>query len=268
MEDAYSALGVSFSNAIHESQGRGGMIESPSKGVTIQSVERAVAVIGAFIEDGTPLSVSEVASRTRLAPATVHRLLTTLVRAGWLEQDHRSSRYELSVGLLGSAAIALASSSLLRHGQYFLSQVSQATGLNSFVAVLRGRTSVLLARAQGREGSASDFQVGKANPLHASASGKLFLAVMSPAQRDEMLSALGELRRFTANTIVDPERFRDEMEHIREVGYAVDNSELYDSYHSRQCLSARPTAASAPRSVPAAGRRWTRARWRKCCCGR
>ena len=208
------------------------MIESPSKGVTIQSVERAVAVLGAFIEDGTPLSVSEVATRTRLAPATVHRLLTTLVRAGWLEQDHRSSRYELSVGLLGSAALALASSSLLRHGQYFLSQVSQATGLNSFVAVLRGRTSVLLARAQGREGSASDFQVGKANPLHASASGKLFLAMMSAARREEMLSALGELRRFTANTIVDPDRFRDELDHIRDVGFAVDSSELYDSYRS------------------------------------
>ena len=100
------------------------------------------------------------------------------------------------------------------------------------IAVLRGRTSVLLARAPGREGSASDFQVGKANPLHASASVKLFLAMMTAAQREEMLSALGDLRRFTANTIVDPDRFRDELDHIREGGYALDSSELYDSYRS------------------------------------
>src|SRR5688572_29685201 len=99
------------------------------RGGSIQSVERAGAVLDVFFEDGQQLSVSEVAARTHLAPATVHRLLSTLVRMEWLEQDARNSRYELSERLLASAALALASSNLLRHGQQYLHQVSDATSL-------------------------------------------------------------------------------------------------------------------------------------------
>src|SRR5712691_12310206 len=83
---------------------------STPKGVTIQSVERAVSVLHVFFEEGGPLSVTEVVAKTGLAPATVHRLLSTLIKTGWLDQDPKSARYELSVKLLGSAAMGLAGS--------------------------------------------------------------------------------------------------------------------------------------------------------------
>ena len=197
---------------------------------SIQSVERAGAVLDVFFEDGQQLSVSEVSARTHLAPATVHRLLSTLVKMGWLEQDARNSRYELSERLLGSAALALASSGLLRHGQHFLHQISDATGFNSHLAVPRDRVSVLLSRVQGKAGSASDFQVGKTMPLHASASGKLFLAYMPEKKRRDVLAEIGVLKQFTANTITDAQRLERELVTIRELGYAVDGNELYESH--------------------------------------
>ena len=124
-------------------------------------------------------------AKTGLAPATVHRLLSTLVKTGWLEQDPKSARYELSVKMLGSAAIVLASSPLLRYGRHFLSGISDATGLNRYLAVLRRRGSVLPAQVQGKAGSASDpkFQIGETLPFHATASGKLFLAFLPESGR-------------------------------------------------------------------------------------
>jgi DNA-binding IclR family transcriptional regulator len=202
------------------------------KSGSIQSVERAGALLDVFFEDGQQLSVSEVAARTHLAPATVHRLLTTLVKMDWLEQDTRNSRYELSERLLGSAALALASSSLLRHGQQFLHQVSDATNLNTFLAVPRDRVSVLLARVQGKLGSASDFQVGRTLPLHASASGKVFLAYMPEKKRRQVLEELGELRQFTPNTITDKNRLEAELITVRELGYGAEVTELRESHRS------------------------------------
>jgi len=108
---------------------------TPKRG-TIQSVERAVSALHVFFEEGTSLSVTEVVAKTGLAPATVHRLLSTLVKTGWLEQDPKSARYELSVKMLGSAAMVLASSALLRYGHHFQSGISDTTGLNSYLAVL------------------------------------------------------------------------------------------------------------------------------------
>ena len=202
-----------------------------AKSGTIQTVERALGVLEVFFEDAGSVSVTEVAAKTGLAPATTHRVLSTLVGMGWLEQDVRSSRYQLSEQLLGSAALALANSVLLREGQHFLSRISDATGLNSFLAVRRNRSSVLLARAQGRRGSSSDFQVGKAIPMHASASGKLFLAFLPEAERREIVSQV-DLKANTSRTITDREQLEIELRTIREVGYAADRNELYESYKS------------------------------------
>jgi DNA-binding IclR family transcriptional regulator len=207
---------------------------SAPKGVTIQSVERAVSTLQVFFEEGSPLSVTAVVAKTGLAPATVYRLLSTLVKTGWLEQNPKSTRYELSVKMLGSAAMVLAGSPLRSHGRHFLSAISETTGLNSYLAVLIRRGSVLLARVRGKAGSASDptFQVGKTLPLHASASGKLFLAFLPESERRQLLARQGEFRRITSNTIVDPRRFADELEAIRHTGYAVDRGELYEGYRS------------------------------------
>src|SRR4051812_16924108 len=122
------------------------MTQVAAKGVTVQSVERAVAMLQAFFEEGRPLSMTELAGRTGLAPATVHRMLSTLLKLGWIERDPRSSRYELSGRMIGNAALAVANSPLLQAAYPLLNRLSEATGLNSFVAVLASRGSVLLAR--------------------------------------------------------------------------------------------------------------------------
>lgn len=202
-----------------------------SSSVTIQAVERAAAVMEVFFQEGASLSLSEVAEHSLLAPGTVHRLLFTLIEIGWIEQDPRSLRYDVSEYMLGNAALALASSAFLREGNHFLGKVSEATGLNSYLAVRRGKGSVLLARAQGRSGSSSDFQVGKSLPLYASASGKLFLAFMTQDERDALLADL-ELRKLTSRTIVERQELENDLQRIRELGYALDRSELYESYSS------------------------------------
>ena len=198
-------------------------------GGSIQSVRRAAAVLDVFFEEGGSRSVTEIVQRTRLAPATAHRLLSTLVQAGWLEQEPKSSRYKLSHRMLGSAALALANSSLLGHGQHFLTRIAANTGLNAYLAVLMRRGSVLLARAQGRAGSAPDFQIGKTHPLHASASGKLFLAYLPEKEALGLLQRQGEPKSFTANTLTGFEQITIELEEIRRRGYAADRGEMYET---------------------------------------
>ncbi len=199
---------------------------------TVQSVERAIASLVVFFEEGVPLGVTEVSLRTGLAPTTVHRLLSTFVKAGWLIQDKRQSRYELSELMLANAAVALEGSPLVRQGYAFLRRISDETGFSSFLAVLTRGGPVLLERVQGKQGGASDFQVGRRLPLNASASGKLFLAYLPDAARQAALDAAGELRRFTPNTVTDRELLLEELASVREHGYAVDQRELYEFYCS------------------------------------
>jgi DNA-binding IclR family transcriptional regulator len=208
------------------------MSQAATKGVTVQSVERAVAMLQAFFDEGRALSMTELAARTGLAPATVHRMLSTLLKIGWIERDARSARYELSGRMIGNAALAVANSPLLQYGYPLLTRLADTTGLNSFLAVLVSRGSVLLARVPGKPGSALDFQVGKMLPLHASASGKVFLSGLSDSERAEYIARQGGLKPITSRTIIEPESLMIELEAVRRNGYAMDRGELYDGYRS------------------------------------
>ena len=68
------------------------------------------------------------------------------------------------------------------------------------------------------------FQKGSRVPAHCSASGKLFLAMMSPAKREKLLNTL-TLDRYTQNTLTDPSALKDELSRIRRQGYAFDDEE-------------------------------------------
>lgn len=60
-----------------------------------QAVQRALDVLHCFHDNGPDLSASELARRLELPVSTAHRLARTLLGAGFLEQDARTSRYRL-----------------------------------------------------------------------------------------------------------------------------------------------------------------------------
>src|SRR5699024_5199309 len=57
------------------------------------------------------------------------------------------------------------------------------------------------------------------------ASGKLFLAGMTPAQRKRLLGHV-QLESFTANTLTDNDALEEEIRRVRHEGYAFDNEEF------------------------------------------
>jgi DNA-binding MarR family transcriptional regulator len=64
-----------------------------------RSLLLGLLVLACFPTDGDPLAVTDVATRLGLSPSTTHRYMTTLLAAGLLEQDPRSRRYHIPVGL-------------------------------------------------------------------------------------------------------------------------------------------------------------------------
>lgn len=198
---------------------------------TIRAVERTLAIIKYLAEEHRPLSIGEISRATTLAPATVHRVLGTLMKDDWVEQNARTSRYRLGFGLLGTAAATMVSTPLVDKARMTLVRVSAMSELHSWLGVLVGMRIAYLAEAEGKSGKYAPFQPGISHHAHAICGGKVLLAAVSEDERKRLYRGQRELHRYTANTIVTPAALEREFEEVRARGYAIDRAELSDSWY-------------------------------------
>ena len=191
-------------------------VQSPPAGA--QAVQRALGLLHCFHDNGPDLSVSDLARRTGLSVSTAHRLARTLVSTGFLDQDEQTTRYRL-----GPAVAELGQLTFHRRGLHLagpeLDLLARRTGATADLAIRSGPHAVILVGASVRP----DTGLGLRRPLHSTALGKVLLAWPRPGETDA--PALGPLEPFTDRTITEPALLLAELEHVREVGHALNDGE-------------------------------------------
>lgn len=197
-----------------------------SASTSVRSVERSARIITALAEHPYPMGVIELAERVNLSPASTHRMLITLVRIGWVDRNSRTSRYHLGTRMLGIGSTGLITSAVVQTGKLQLARLASITTHDAVLSTLVGGRVVHLARVQGAQGRVWEFEPGVSQPAHAMADGKLLMAFLPESER-RYLYKVETLRRYTENTIVDPEELEKEFADVRAKGYAIDHFERF-----------------------------------------
>jgi DNA-binding IclR family transcriptional regulator len=192
---------------------------SPVNG-RIQSIDRAVELLNAIA--AAPDSAPSLAQRCGLNRSTAWRILATLEHHGLVEREPAGNRYGLGIGVV-KLATAAGHEPVVRLAQPVLHALADATGETVNLAVAHRLELVYADQVQARHVMAPNW-LGHAVPLHATSTGKAFLAALPEAELDGLLRA--PLERFTDATITDPRGLRAELEDVRERGYAVSRGEL------------------------------------------
>lgn len=194
----------------------------------VRAVARATRVVATLAEHPFPLGIVELAQFVQLSPASVHRILMTLVQVGWVEQNTRTAKYRLGIQPIGLGSVGLVSNPVLHDARMFLSRLAEWSGHDAVLSTLVGLKSVQLTRVAGAHTEFIEFEPGHPQLAHAMADGKLLLSYM-PAEHRSRLYETGELRAFTPNTITDPVEIERELASIQERGYAIDNFERFSA---------------------------------------
>jgi IclR family acetate operon transcriptional repressor len=203
-------------------------------GEGVQSLERAFELLELLTDAGGALGLSQLSSSSGLPLATIHRLMGTLVRMGYLRRGS-SRRYVLGPRLirLGETASRMLGSWARPH----LAELVELTGETANLATLEGDTVVYLAQVPGRHSMRVSTEPGRRLDPHCTAVGKAMLAQLPEAQVRDILRRTGMAVR-TANTITDPDLLIAHLGVIRHQGYAVDEGE--------QEVGVRCVAAAVP----------------------
>lgn len=199
-----------------------------------QSLERGLAILGCFTPERPILGIADIADELGMSRSTTHRYVITLVALGYLEQG-ASRKYRLGLRVTDLGMSALNSTGLREHSRPYLEELRQRTSYTVNLAVLDGSEILYVDRARSFRRGQSKIDLGLAPgsrlPAYCTSMGKLLLAYLPDHEQRNLLADM-KLSKRGPNTITSKKGLRDELDHVREESFAVNDQELATGLHS------------------------------------
>jgi IclR family transcriptional regulator, acetate operon repressor len=192
---------------------------------SVQSVERAFAVLRSFTAERPVQGVSEIATALDLNRTTVHRLLATLESCGAVRRDPITHRYTISAGVLQFANVFHQTSNVRDVAHPAMVRLRDETGQTAALHLREGSERVTISQVESNQDLRMTYRdLGVPQPLHLGAPGKAILGHLCPQEIEEYLTRR-RLIGFTENSITDPDQLRRELEKIRINGVSLSREE-------------------------------------------
>ncbi|MHB9841976.1 IclR family transcriptional regulator [Paraburkholderia terrae] len=192
-------------------------------------VLRALNVLEQLAAAGQPFSLSQLSSRLLIPKATLMRLIESLEARGYVTHmpDSRGADRGIALGPRAAelALATLANSTFTRACRSLLRTLVDALGETCNLTVLDGDAVLYVERVETTEPLRLHMQPGTRVPLHCTASGKLFLSQMAPAERGLAIRRL-QLKSMTYRTLTDADVLDAELDRLAIRGIGVDNEEF------------------------------------------
>jgi DNA-binding IclR family transcriptional regulator len=194
----------------------------------VASVARAMRVLEAFAGHPEGMALATASAELGYGKASLSKILATLERDGFIRQDLLTDRFHLSWRLLALA---------FRHAQGvgihtlcmpILQALADETDELVQLAVVEGSQVLFVAKAEGPGRRIRMLPlVGVIAPVHATASGKLWLASLPLAEAKRVVAGM-RLQALGPRTITSRARLLEELVTVRRQGYAVVDEELVE----------------------------------------
>ena len=198
---------------------------APAESIGDTPTMRLFALLEVIASKDQRYSLQGLVDETGLPKPTLHRMLQQLEGAALLQRESDGRHYSTGTRLRRLAEKVLLNDS--RHGarHAVLRHLVEEVGESCNLTALSGGEVVYLDRVETAAPLRFYLQPGSRVPAHCSASGKIFLAQMSPAQRRRLL-AHAPLEKYTHKTVTHLARLEKEIRHVQADGYALDNEEF------------------------------------------
>jgi DNA-binding IclR family transcriptional regulator len=191
---------------------------------SIQVLERAFAIMDVLLEAGQPLSLEMIMTRTGLAKSTAFRLISNLVRYGYVTETNKG--YWLGLKMISFGQAVANNLDVRAVALPYLEALRDKTNETVYLAALTNDWTVLyLDKCESQQPVGVNLHSpGMTIEMYCTGLGKTLVAYCPETEVQEWLQS-HELTQRTSNTITAPDAFLAELEAIRQRGYGIDNGE-------------------------------------------
>jgi IclR family acetate operon transcriptional repressor len=190
---------------------------------TVQSVDRALAIVELLLRAGAPLTVREVALGTGINRTTAHRLLGSLHRRGWIERAPDTAGYRPGLRFLALARSALDGRDFVDEVRPTMERLSLLSRETVHLGVLDNHDILHLAKVDSPEIVGVSSRVGTRATPHVTGLGKALLAAGSDEEVEAYIAQRSD--RAPMGVDLEPAALRAEIDRCRKRGYSIDDGE-------------------------------------------
>lgn len=190
----------------------------------IELIGKVVLLLETLRDEPEGLSLQELAERTGFIKSSTHRILHSLKRHGYVEQESVGGPYRLGVQVVTLARGLNGRSGLIEMAKPHLRELVETFDESVYLAVLRGDRGIFVDVQETRRDFRLVGPLGAEVHFYATAAGKAMAAFLPQARRAALLKSL-KPEAYTARTLTKRAEIEGEWEKVRRQGYAVNSEE-------------------------------------------
>ncbi|WP_026702082.1 IclR family transcriptional regulator [Salibacterium aidingense] len=186
---------------------------------------KALQILETLSDSGKEgMGITDLATKSGLTKSTAHRIVNALVEAGYLVRKDATKTYTLGFRILHVTASLMDSLEIKEVARPYLNRLWEESKETVHLVQLDGLQAVYIDKIDTPHTIGLLSKVGKRLMLHSTATGKIFLAYMSPEERQKIYTEAGLPQR-TPHTLCSIPALEEELDNIKNKGYAIDRME-------------------------------------------
>jgi IclR family transcriptional regulator, KDG regulon repressor len=193
----------------------------------IEVMGKIFAVLEYFVDRGSTqksIGFADLARALPFARTTVHRILYSLEKLGYVEKDELSSRYHLAAKFFELTGPATNFRRLQSISRGAMQQLLLRFGETINLGILEDHQVTHIDVLQSPSALRIAATPGERNPVHSTALGKAMLAFLPETEVEAILEQAPLIRR-TPKTITQKKHLLEHLASIRELAVALDMEE-------------------------------------------
>lgn len=154
----------------------------------VQSLEIGMGILRAMVRGQRAMMLKDIAAAADMPASKAHRYLVSLIRAGLVEQDPLTSRYNLGPFALNIGLVAIDRLDRVRLGLAAIAELRDIINETTALAVWGETGPVIIRWERPRRPITVNVVTGTNLSLLTTASGRVFAAWMPKSQIDPLIS--------------------------------------------------------------------------------